>query len=79
MTFNLIPIIKYINNNFLYFTTMYQTIIGLISLICAVWVIYDVWAVNKKKTTGIKVLWTVLAIFFSIITAIVYYFLEKRK
>ena len=52
--------------------------IGLIGLVCLIWVIYDVLANNKKLTTGMKILWIVLAIFFSIITAIVYYFVEKR-
>ncbi|MBW6442349.1 PLDc N-terminal domain-containing protein [Patescibacteria group bacterium] len=52
---------------------------GIIGLVCAIWVIYDVFANNKKLDTGMKVLWTVLAIFFSIITAIVYYFMYKNK
>lgn len=55
-----------------------KSIIGLIGLICAVWVIYDVLANNKKLSTGMKVLWIICAFFFSIITAIVYYFVEKR-
>lgn len=55
-----------------------EALIGIIALICAVWVIYDVWAVNKGLSTGAKVLWTIFAIFFSIITAIIYYFVKKR-
>ena len=51
---------------------------GILGLICAIWVIYDVWAVNKKDDTGIKILWTVLALIFSIIAAIIYYFMRKR-
>ncbi len=54
------------------------TILGIVGLICAVWVIYDVFAKNKKLSTGMKIVWTVLAILFSIITAIVYYFMYKR-
>lgn len=54
------------------------TLLGLIALICAIWVIYDVWAVNRKDETGMKVVWTILAIIFSIITAIVYYFIRKK-
>jgi len=54
-------------------------IVEIISLIAVIWVIYDVWAVNKKLSTGIKVAWTIAAIFFSFITAIVYYFVEKNK
>lgn len=57
---------------------VWNQILGLIALVCAVWVIYDVWAVRKNKTTGMKVLWTILAIFFSIITAIVYYLMGRK-
>lgn len=53
-------------------------LVGLIALACAVWIIYDVAANQKKMSTGKKVLWIVLAILFSIITAIVYYFVVKR-
>jgi hypothetical protein len=55
-----------------------EAILGIIALICAIWVIYDVWAVRKTMSTGSKILWTIFAIFFSIITAIVYYFMKKR-
>ncbi|MFP4567620.1 MAG: PLDc N-terminal domain-containing protein [Candidatus Woesearchaeota archaeon] len=55
-----------------------ESLLGLIALICAVWVIYDVWANQKQITQGRKILWTVVAIFFSIITAIIYYFVEKK-
>ena len=54
-------------------------LIGLIGLVCAIWVIYDVFANHKKLSTGTKILWTVLAILFSIITAIVYYFAVFKK
>ncbi|MFC1768843.1 PLDc N-terminal domain-containing protein [Nanoarchaeota archaeon] len=57
---------------------VFGSIVGIIALACAIWVIYDVIAKNKKLSTGIKVLWIVLALFFSIITAIVYYFVEKK-
>ena len=55
-----------------------NTIVNLLALVCAIWVIYDVWAKNKKLSEGMKILWTVLAVLFSIVTAIVYYFVEKR-
>ena len=57
---------------------MITEIMYLIGLAAAIWVIYDVWANNKGMQTGVKVLWTVLAIFFSIITAIVYYFIGRK-
>lgn len=54
-------------------------LLGLIATVFAVLVIYDVFANQKKMSTGTKVLWTVLAIFFSIITGIVYYFVVYSK
>ena len=56
-----------------------NTIYGIIHLVCAVWVIYEVWVVNKKMSEGGKLLWTILALLFSIITAIVYYFTQKNN
>jgi len=56
-----------------------ENILFVVGVLCAVWVIYDVFAKNRKLSTGMKVLWTVLAVFFSIITAIVYYFVYKNK
>lgn len=53
-------------------------LIGLIALLCMVWVIYDVLANQKKMKTGKKVLWIICAVFFSIITAIIYYLVVKR-
>jgi uncharacterized BrkB/YihY/UPF0761 family membrane protein len=58
---------------------IYGTIIGVIALICAIWVIYDVLVNNKKLSDGMKVLWIILAMFFSIITAIIYYIVSRNK
>ncbi len=55
------------------------SIAGIISIFCTVWVIYEVWAVNKNAETLHKVLWTLGALFFSVLTAIVYYLVVKRK
>lgn len=55
------------------------TILWVIGIVCAIWVIYDVFTNQKKMKIGTKVLWTILAIIFSIITAIVYYFVVKKK
>ena len=52
---------------------------GLIATISFIWVAYQVWAKNYRLSTTSKVLWTVAAFFFSIITAIAYYFVEKRN
>lgn len=54
------------------------TIGGIIAFVCAVWVIYDVWAVNKGLSSGSKILWTIFAVLFSIITAIVYLIVKKK-
>lgn len=56
---------------------MYQ-VIQIVALLSAIWVIYDVWT-QSKKDTGSKVLWTVLALLFSIITALIYYFTQKKN
>ena len=55
-----------------------STLLYLIGIICAVWVIYDVLVNNKKLETGMKVLWIILAVIFSIITAIIYYLVYKK-
>lgn len=54
-------------------------LVGLLSLAAFIWVAYEVWGVNKRISNGTKVIWTIAALFFSIITAIVYYVVEKRK
>lgn len=57
---------------------IYQSVLGILALICAIWVIYDVFTNNKKLSDEKKVIWTILAIVFSIITAIVYFFMYKK-
>lgn len=57
---------------------LYVNIIGLIALLSALWVIIDVLTMNDKMKTFNKIIWIVFALMFSIITAIVYYFVEKR-
>ncbi len=54
-------------------------IVGLIALVCAVLVIYDVWSNQKKMKDTNKILWTIAALILNILTAIVYYFVVKRK
>jgi len=44
-----------------------------------IWVIYDVVTHQKKMKSAHKVLWIIAAVLFSIITAIVYYLVVKRK
>jgi len=52
---------------------------GLVALLCAIWVIYDVLVKNKKVTKTAKVVWVICAILFSIITAIVYFLIGRKK
>jgi prolipoprotein diacylglyceryltransferase len=52
---------------------------GIIAFICAVWVIYDIVTNQKKMNDTHKLIWIIAAIVFSIITAIVYYFIVKNK
>jgi len=54
-------------------------IIWLAGIICAVWVIYDVWSKNSRLNDTNKIIWTVFAILFSILTAIVYYLTQKMN
>lgn len=57
---------------------MLNELVGLIGLVVAILVIYDVLANQKKFSTAQKIVWVVLAILFSIITGIVYYLMYKK-
>ena len=54
-------------------------IVGILALIAAIWVIYDVLANNKRVSDIGKFVWIICAIFFSIITAIVYLVVYKTR
>jgi uncharacterized membrane protein (UPF0182 family) len=57
----------------------FGSILGVIALLLAIWVIYDVLVNNKGLSTGMKVLWIVLALILGgIIPAIIYYFVYKN-
>ncbi len=51
---------------------------GIVALVAVIWIIYDVLANNKKLSDGMKVLWIILAVLFSIITAIIYYLVGRE-
>lgn len=51
----------------------------IVGLLAAIWVIHDVVTKQKKFSDTQKFVWIICAVFFSIITAIVYYFKVKRK
>lgn len=54
-------------------------IVGLIALVSMIWIIFDVLVNQKRMSTGMKIVWIIFGILFSIITAIVYYFVVKRR
>ncbi|HKL02413.1 MAG TPA: hypothetical protein VJ911_02010 [Cryomorphaceae bacterium] len=54
-------------------------ILALVGLGCAVWVIYDAWSKNPRLSEMAKILWTIAAILFSVLTAIVYYVSQKMR
>mgnify|MGYP001578282171 CR=1 FL=1 len=58
---------------------VFGTILGVIALIAAIWVIYDVLVNNKRLSDGMKVLWIVFAMLFSIITAVIYYLVGRNQ
>lgn len=56
-------------------------ILGLVGLIVAILVIYDIWTNQRKMSTAMKVVWTILSLVLgiNIIVGIVYYFLVYKK
>ncbi|MEK6849377.1 MAG: PLDc N-terminal domain-containing protein [Nanoarchaeota archaeon] len=54
-------------------------IIWIIALLAAIWVIYDVLVNNTRLSTGMKILWILCALVFSIITAVIYYFVGRNS
>jgi len=58
--------------------TFVSTLLWIVGILCAVWVIYDVLTQNRRLSTGMKAVWIICAILFSIITAIIYYFVYKK-
>ena len=57
---------------------MVNELIWLIGIISAVWVIVDVLKYQKHMKDTEKLIWVICAVVFSIITAIVYYFVKKK-
>ena len=51
----------------------------IIWIAAAVWVIYDIVKNQTVKKDTEKIIWIVCALLFSVITAIVYYFVIKNK
>ena len=57
---------------------MGMSVVGIIALICAIWVIYDILTKQKRMPGLHKLLWIIGAVVFSIITAIVYFLVVKK-
>ena len=57
---------------------IFNTLLGILAVIAALWVIYDVIVNNRRLSDGMKMMWIICAILFSIITAIVYYFIGSN-
>ena len=57
---------------------MIGNLIWIVGIICTIWVIYDVLINSKRMSPLEKVIWIILSLLFSIITAIVYYFVKRR-
>lgn len=49
-----------------------MSILSIIPILCAAYVIYSVWFRDKERSTGNRVIWTVFALLFNVVTAIVY-------
>lgn len=57
----------------------FESLGWILGIICAIWVIYDVATKQKKMKSTQRVLWIIAALLFSIITAVVYYLVVKKK
>lgn len=57
----------------------FNWLFAIISLIATIWVIYDVLVNNKRLSDGMKVFWIICAVIFSIITAVIYYFVGRNN
>ncbi len=58
---------------------VFNTVLGIVALIAAIWVIYDVLVNNKRLSDSMKVLWIIGAVLLSIITAIIYYLVGRNN
>ncbi|KQH83339.1 hypothetical protein AMR53_01325 [Thermococcus thioreducens] len=54
-------------------------LLGLIGLITAIWVVYDVLAKQTKMDTTQKLIWILVALSLWLIGAIIYYIIIKRE
>jgi hypothetical protein len=50
----------------------------IVHLVCLIWVLYHVWAVNKSLSGAMKIVWSLVGLFLGILGAIIYYFVGKK-
>lgn len=53
-------------------------LVWLLGVVSSIWVIYNVWN-DPRKSNEQKLIWTVCAVLLSVVTAVAYYLLEKKK
>lgn len=58
---------------------MFGPIWWILAVAALLYVIIDIATKQKSMQTSTKVIWIVCAVLFSVITAIVYYFVVKKK
>jgi len=49
----------------------------LLALISVLWMIYDIWAVNRSLDNRSRILWTLFAFFFSLGAAVIYIMIKR--
>ncbi|MBI2572454.1 PLDc N-terminal domain-containing protein [Candidatus Woesearchaeota archaeon] len=58
---------------------MFQTILWILSVAAFLYVLIDILQNQKKMNQNHKIIWIICALIFNIITAVVYYFVVKKK
>jgi len=58
---------------------VYGTVLGIVVLVCAILVIYDVLVNRKGLSDGMKIFWVILAIIFSIVIAVIYFLVGRNS
>ena len=58
---------------------MLETILYGLALASFIWIAYDVIVIQKKMPLLQKFLWVIFGFFFSVVTAVLYFFVVKKK
>ena len=46
---------------------VYGTLLGIVAIICAIWVIYDVLVNNRRLSDGMKIIWIICAVIVGVL------------